>query len=129
MRKNSVKNNRINEEVRRQLQAVIMNGLKDPRVHPMTTVTKAEVAPDLKTCRVYISVLGKEGALEESLTGLRAAEGYLRHALAVSVNLRNTPQLTFIGDDSIAYGVDMAHRIDEVIAADDKNRLARGEEE
>ena len=129
MRKNSIKNIRINEEVRRQLQEIVMHELKDPRIDPMTSITKVEVAPDLKTCKAYVSVLGTEEALEATVEGLTKAEGYIRRELARTVNLRNTPSIRFIADDSIAYGVDMAHRIDEVIAADDKNRLARGEEE
>jgi ribosome-binding factor A len=119
VRKNSIKNIRINEEVRRQLQEIIMRQLKDPRVDPMTSVTKVEVAPDLKTCKAFISVLGNSEALGTTLEGLQSAEGYLRRELARIVNLRNTPQIRFIPDDSIAYGVDMSKKIDEVIAQDE----------
>ena len=118
MRKNSIKNIRINEEVRKELQEIVMREIKDPRIHPMTSITRAEVAPDLKTCRVHVSVLGNEEALQTTIRGLRAAEGFIRHELARTVNLRNTPQLTFVGDVSIAYGVNMAKKIDEVIASD-----------
>ncbi len=127
MKKNSIKNIRINEEVRRELQAVVMNELKDPRIHSMTSITRVEVAPDLKTCRVYVSTLGDEEALKETVRGLQAAEGFLRRELAHSVNLRNTPELRFIADDSIAYGVSMARKIDEVIHADETR--PRGQEE
>ena len=89
-----------------------MREIKDPRIHPMTSITRAEVAPDLKTCRVHVSVLGNEEALQTTIRGLRAAEGFIRHELARTVNLRNTPQLTFVGDVSIAYGVNMAKKID-----------------
>ncbi len=122
MRKNSIKNIRINEEVRKELQDIIMRRLKDPRVHPMTSVTKVEVAPDLKTCRAYISVLGPDESLDSTISGLRAAEGYVRHELARTVNLRNTPEIRFIPDASIAYGVDMSYKIDEVIAEDTRRR-------
>ena len=67
MRKNSIKNIRINEEVRRQLQEIVMRELKDPRIDPMTSVTKVEVAPDLKTCRAYISVLGSQESLDSTV--------------------------------------------------------------
>ena len=122
MRKNSIKNIRINEEVRRQLQEIVMRQLKDPRIDPMTSVTKVEVAPDLKTCRAYISVLGSAESLDATMQGLCAAEGFIRRELAATVNLRNTPAISFIPDTSIAYGVDMTHRIDEVIAEDARRR-------
>lgn len=114
MRKNSIKNTRINEEVLRSLSEIIRNEIKDPRIHMMTSVVSVEVAPDLKTCKAYISVLGDEQAQKDTLTGLRSAEGYIRKTLAKKINLRNTPQITFIGDQSIAYGVKMSHLIDEV---------------
>jgi ribosome-binding factor A len=118
MRKNSIKSIRINEEVRRQLQEIVMHELKDPRIDPMTSVTKVEVAPDLKTCKAYISVLGNMEALDRTIEGLNSAEGFIRRELARIVNLRNTPTVRFIADDSIAYGVGMSRRIDEVIAQD-----------
>lgn len=114
MRKNSIKNTKINEEVLRNLSEIIRSEIKDPRIHPMTSVVSVEVAPDLKTCKAYISVLGDEQAQKDTLAGLRSAEGFIRRALAQSVNLRNTPQITFIIDQSIAYGVRMSHLIDEV---------------
>ena len=84
----------------------------------MTSVLRAVVAPDLKSCKAYISVLGDEEAVKETLQGLRAAEGYIRRELAHNLNLRNTPEIIFLADGSIAYGVHMSHRIDEVIKAD-----------
>ncbi len=123
MRKNSIKNTRINEEVLRALSNTIRGEIKDPRIHPMTSVTSVEVAPDLKTCKVYISVLGDEEARKSTLAGLKSAEGYIRRKLAGNVNLRNTPELTFISDQSIEYGVKMSKIIDEV------NKNIRSEEE
>ena len=125
MRKNSVKNTRINGEVQRVLAEIIRGEIKDPRIAPMTSVVAVEVAPDLKTCKAWISVLGDEKAQTDTLAGLRSAEGYIRSQLARTVNLRNTPQITFIMDQSIAYGVNMSRLIDEVVekdgAAADKN--------
>ena len=62
MRKNSIKNTRINMEVQRELSEIIRGGIKDPRIHPMTSVIAVEVTPDLKYCKAYISVLGNEDA-------------------------------------------------------------------
>lgn len=128
MRKNSVKNRRINDEVQRALASIVRE-IKDPRVSPLTSVTGTEVAPDLKTCKVYISVYGDEQTAQQTMEGLRSAAGFIRGELARTVNLRNTPALTFILDDSIAYGVAMSHRIDEVTALDRQAEAARGEED
>lgn len=122
MRKNSVKNTRINGEVQRVLAEIIRGGIKDPRIAPLTSVVAVEVAPDLKTCKAWISVLGDETAQADTLAGLKSAEGYIRSVLAKTINLRNTPQLTFILDQSIAYGVDISKKIDEVIGKESRDR-------
>ena len=114
MRKNSIKNTRVNAEVQRELSNILRSGIKDPRVAPMTSVVAVEVAPDLKTCKAYISVLGDKKAQEDTIQGLQSAEGYIRRQLAHELNLRNTPEITFIMDQSIAYGVSMSKLIDEV---------------
>lgn len=114
MRKNSTKNMRINGEVQRELAGIIRSDIKDPRIHPMTSVVTVEVAPDLKTCKAYISVLGDEQSKKDTLAGLKNAEGYIRRELAHNLNLRNTPEIRFILDQSIEYGVTMSKKIDEV---------------
>lgn len=114
MRKNSVKNTRINQEVLRELSTLISREVKDPRIAPMTSITACEVAPDLKTAKVFVSVLGDEEAKESTIKGLKSAAPFLRSSLARSLNLRNTPELKFILDDSIEYGVMMTHMINSM---------------
>lgn len=114
MRKNSIKNTRINGEVMRELSNIIRGEIKDPRIHPLTSVVSVEVAPDLKTCKAYISVLGDEKAQQDTIAGLKSAEGYIRRMLAQNINLRNTPEIRFILDQSIEYGVNMSKLIDDV---------------
>ena len=114
MRKNSIKNTRINMEVQRELSEIIRSGIKDPRIHPMTSVVAVVVTPDLKYCKAYISVLGDEEAAKATVEGLRSASSYVRRELARRVNLRNTPEIKFILDQSIEYGVNMSKLIDEV---------------
>lgn len=116
MRKNSVKNTRINAEVQRELSQIISREIKDPRISLMTSVVAVEVAPDLKTCKAYISVLGDEEAQQATLEGLRSAQGYIRRELAHSINLRNTPDVRFLLDQSIEYGVNMSKKIDAINA-------------
>ncbi len=122
MRKNSIKNIRVNSEVQRELASIIRGEIKDPRIHPLTSVVHVEVAPDLKTCKAYISVLGDPDAQESTLAGLKSAEGFIRRQLAHNLNLRNTPEIRFILDQSIEYGVHMSQLIRE-------NHVDRAEEE
>ncbi len=129
MRKNSIKNTRINAEVMKELANLIRGGIKDPRIAPMTCVTDVEVAPDLKTCKVYISVLGDEVTRQETMEGLRNAEGFMRHHLAATLNLRNTPTLKFIPDTSTEYGMAMSAKIDEVMAPIHARDEAEGAQE
>ncbi|MCI8950083.1 MAG: 30S ribosome-binding factor RbfA [Lachnospiraceae bacterium] len=114
MKKHSIKNTRVNMEVQRELSEIIRREVKDPRIHPMTTVVAVEVTPDLKYCKAYISVLGDKEAANDTLAGLKSGVGYIRRELARRVNLRNTPELTFVLDQSIEYGVHMSRLIDEV---------------
>lgn len=114
MRKNSIKNTRINGEVMKELSLIIRQEIKDPRIHMMTSVTSVEVAPDLKTCKAYISVMGSDEEKKDTIAGLRSAEGYVRRQLAKRLNLRNTPEIQFVLDQSIECGVHMSRLIDEV---------------
>jgi len=114
MKKNSIKNTRINGEVQRELSNIIRSEIKDPRIDPMTSVVTVEVAPDLKTCKAYISVLGDKESQKNTILGLKSAEGFIRGRLAQTVNLRNTPLIIFVLDQSIEYGVNMSKLIDSV---------------
>jgi len=124
VKKRSIKNTRVNTEVQRELSNILRGGIKDPRVAPWTSVVAAEVAPDLKTCKVYVSVLGDQKAQEDTLAGLESAVGYIRRELARTLNMRNTPEIRFVLDQSIEYGVNMSRKIDEVT----KTLKAEGEE-
>jgi len=114
VKKNSIKYSRMNGEVQRELSRIISQDIKDPRIHPMTSVVSVEVTPDLKYAKVYVSVLGDEKDRESTSSGLKSAASHIRSCLAKNLNLRNTPELTFVMDDSIAYGVSMSKRIDEL---------------
>ena len=115
MRKGSIKNNRVSGEVRRELSSIISNDVKDPRITGLVSVTSVYVAPDLKTCKAYISMMGDEQAKSDCRAALKSASGFIRRELAHSVNLRLTPEITYILDESIEYGVEMSRRIDEVM--------------
>ena len=132
MRKNSVKNTRVNGEVQSVLAEIIRGEIKDPRISPLTSVVAVEVAPDLKSCKAWISVLGGEEERQNTLAGLKSAEGFIRRAIAKTINLRNTPEITFVMDQSIEYGVNMSHRIDELMqntSSDEEEQSETDDEE
>ncbi len=104
----------MNGEVQRVLSKIIAQEIKDPRIHPMTSVVSVEVTPDLKFAKVYVSVLGDAKDRERTSIGLKSASSHIRSRLAKELNLRNTPELTFVMDDSIEYGINMSKRIDEL---------------
>lgn len=118
MKKGSIKNNRINGEVMRELSCIIRDEVKDPRIDPLLSITHVEVTPDLQFCKCYISTLGGDNSMKRTIEGLKNAEGYIRRELAHRVNLRKTPIIQFIEDRSIEYGVNMSRMIDEVAQKD-----------
>ncbi len=93
---------RINEEIQRELSSLLRT-VKDPRVTGMISVTGVDTSADLKYTKVYVSLLDKTNA-KEVLKGLRSASGYLRRELGRALDLRSTPELEFIQDDSIDKG-------------------------
>ena len=123
MKKNSVKNIRINSEVQREMSQIIREDIKDPRVHPLTSVMAVEVTPDLKFAKIFISVFGNEEEKEKTMEGLKKSVAFARMQLAKRMNLRNTPELTFILDESIEYGVNMSKLIDEVTQYDNEHHV------
>ena len=95
--------NRINEEIQKELSALIRN-LKDPRIQDtMISITRVETTPDLRYTKVYVSFLQEEKAAD-AMKGLKSAAGYLRRELGSALNLRYTPQIMWALDDSITYG-------------------------
>ncbi len=107
---------RINEETVKELSN-IMREIKDPRVSDaFISITAADVATDMKTARVYFSVMS--GDKKEVLKGLKSAHGYIRKRLAETLNLRQTPELTFIPDDSIEYGARINQLLNKIEFSD-----------
>lgn len=109
--------NRINEDIQRELAGLIRT-VKDPRVHGLVSVTRADTTTDLRYCRVYVSVLDQSD-VNEVVKGLKSAAGYLRRELGHILTLRYTPELQFIADDSIERGVRMVSMIDRILEEDE----------
>ncbi len=94
---------RISEEVKRELSGVIRE-LKDPRIPIMTSVVAVRVTKDLKFAKAHISIMGDEKAKNDAIAALKSAAGFIRREIGHRLNLRNTPEFTFVFDDSIEYG-------------------------
>lgn len=112
--KNNTRMIRINDEIKKEVSEILRSEIKDPRVGVMTSVLKVETTNDLKYCKLYVSVLGNDKEKDEVMLGLKNAGGFIRKELAARINLRNTPELKFILDDSLEYSIKMSKLIDEV---------------
>ena len=108
--RNNNRLNRIDEEYRKELSQIIGYELKNPNITGIISVTKVKVTPDLKYAKVYISILNSKNT-KETMEGLKKSSGFIRTELAKRINLRNTPELTFVLDDSIEYGA----KIDSIL--------------
>jgi ribosome-binding factor A len=103
---------RVNEVIRQVLGDVIATDLKDPRIG-FVTVTDVDTSPDLRTARVYVSVLGGESERERALEGLRSSHGFLQGKIAAELRLKRTPTLTFHYDESVDRGMRISRLLDD----------------
>jgi ribosome-binding factor A len=103
---------RVNEVIRQVLGDVIATDLKDPRIG-FVTVTDVDTSPDLRTARVYVSVLGDAADRDNALAGLQSAHGFLQGRIAAELRMKRTPTLTFHYDESVDRGVRISRLLDE----------------
>ena len=118
MKKNNTRHMRINDAIAHAVANVIRSELADPRIGTVVSVTRAEVTTDLKTCDVYVSTMQTAGEAQDKsiqalMTALTGARGFIRRRVAEIVDLRNTPELRFVYDDSIPHGMRMRQLINE----------------
>lgn len=111
---NNKRISRISEEVKKVVSELIYNGLKDPRVNSLTTVTKVEVTRDLRYAKIYVSVFGDKEEKENTIKGLESAKGFIRKEISNKVDLRYTPEPIFVLDESIEHGIYMSKLIKDV---------------
>ncbi|MFZ5975564.1 MAG: 30S ribosome-binding factor RbfA [Bacillota bacterium] len=112
---------RINEEMKKALGEVLQREVKDPRLNRMCSVLRVRLSNDFEHGKVYVSFFGDESEIPEAMRALRQAGGFISSQASKRIRLRRTPKLDFILDDSIAYGVYMSHKIDEVMSTGKKN--------
>ena len=104
--------NRINEEISKEL-CMILRSVKDPRVSSaFISITNVDTTPDLKFCKVYYSTIGSTDP--DLPKGIKSAIGYIRRELAHRLNLRNTPELKFIADESMDKGAHITTLINSI---------------
>lgn len=111
---------RVAQLIQRKLAWTIAQEIKDPRLPKLVTVSEVKVSADLSYAKVYITTLGDENAIKQTLSILNHAAGYLRTVLARSIKLRSVPQLRFIYDESIAYGTRLSRLIDDLNPPEDE---------
>ncbi len=114
---------RINDEIKKEVSEIIRSELKDPRIGLITSVLKVETTNDLKYCKIYVSILGDDEKKGETIEGLKNASGFIRKQIATRINLRNTPELKFILDNSLEYGFKISKIIDDINGSSDKNNV------
>lgn len=115
---NNKRINRISEEVKKVVSQLLYNGLKDPRIKEMTSITRVEVTRDLSYAKIYVSVLGDENEKKETIEGLNSAKGYIRKEIGSNIDLRHSPEPVFYLDQSIEQGIYMSKLIDSVSKKD-----------
>ena len=103
---------RVEEEIKKIAGKLIDNGIKDPRVNGLISVTKVVVSKDMKYCKIYVSMLGTKD-IKEAMQGLESAKGIVRKEIGEKIRTFNTPEVKFVYDDSMEYG----QHIDEIISS------------
>ena len=119
---NNKRINRISEEIRKVVSNLLFNGLKDPRINHMATVTSVEVTRDLSFANIYISVLGDDLEKENTILGLESAKGFIRKEIGSRVDLRHVPEPKFHLDESIENAMHMAELIEKINKQDQGHR-------
>lgn len=121
MNKNSNRLGRIDEELKKEISNIISYDLKNPNITGMISVTKAKITPDLKYAQIYVSILNSKNT-KETLAALKKSSGFVRTEVAKRINLRITPEIIFVLDDSIEYGERIDKILKEILPERPKNK-------
>ncbi len=117
---------RISEQARRDLDQIIRDELNDPRITGTFSITRVDVTRDLSFAKVYVSVLEEENR-KPLMAALKHASGYLRHALGKKMIIRYSPELTFVEDHNIEYGLHISNVLKNVLTDSDENDTSEGQ--
>ncbi len=110
----SYKNQRLTEDIHRELSD-IFRGIKDPRVDPLISIVRVDLSGDRSVCRVYVSSVEGLPRAKETVEGLKSAAGYVRRELGLRVQMRHTPELRFVADDSIEHSAQIAKKLSDLL--------------
>ena len=108
------KTNRMAEDIKRELTAILRE-LKDPRIDKLLTIVRADLSGDMSVCKVYVSSLGGMERTNESVQGLKSATGFIRRELFHRLQMRKSPELTFIADNSIERGAEISKKLHDIL--------------
>jgi ribosome-binding factor A len=120
---------RINDEIMKEISNILRSDLKDPRIGIVTSVSKVDTTNDLKYCKVYISILGDDEKRKETMDVIKKASGFIRSLVARRINLRVTPEFTFILDDSLDYSFKIDKILKDIHKTDEANAKSESESE
>lgn len=112
--KNNNRLGRIDEELKKEISNIINYELNNPKITGMISVTRAKITPDLKYAKVYVSILNSKN-VKDTLANLKKSSGYIRTEIAKRINLRITPELIFVLDDSMEYGAKIDQILKEIL--------------
>ncbi|MCL2620537.1 MAG: 30S ribosome-binding factor RbfA [Defluviitaleaceae bacterium] len=105
---------RINDEIMKELSEILRSGIKDPRMTAMASVVRVETTQDLKFAKAYISIMGDDEAKEKTMAAIENAKGHIRSTVAKAIDLRQTPEFTFVLDESLDHGDRINQILDDV---------------
>ena len=108
------KNGRLSEDIKREMTAILRE-LKDPRIDKLLTVVRADLSGDMSSCKIYVSSLGGIEKTKESVKGLKSAAGFIRRELFRRLEMRKSPELTFIADTSIERGAEISRKLNDLL--------------
>ncbi len=117
--KNSNRLGRIDEELKKEISNIINYELQNPKVTGLISVTRAKITPDLKYAKVYVSILNSKN-LKETFANLKKSSGFIRTEVAKRINLRITPEIIFVLDDSMEYGAKIDQILKEIMPKEGK---------
>ncbi len=112
--KNSNRLGRIDEELKKEISNIINYELNNPKITGLISVTRAKITPDLKYAKVYVSILNSKN-VKDTLANLKKSSGFIRTEIAKRINLRITPEIIFVLDDSMEYGAKIDQILKEII--------------
>lgn len=119
--KKHIKGTKINEAMLREVSNIIRNEVKDPDIPEITSITSVSVTGDLRYATVYVSVYGDDETKKNAIKALKKAAPFVRSRVAAGLNMRYTPEIKFVLDDAIEYGVNMISKINKLMSGEKKD--------